>query len=89
MLEALGSDQSLNLGAAHRRISYNSFFLQMPSGLRLGVRLGSLLLGLNLSADDKLADVVFLGQVEESSDLGSSLGTKALGLNGVGETGDV
>jgi hypothetical protein len=37
--------------------------------VRLGVRLGSLLLGGDLSSDNELPDVVLLGEVEESSDL--------------------
>lgn len=36
-----------------------------------------------------MADIVFLGKVEELSDLGGSLGAEALGLDGVGEAGDV
>jgi hypothetical protein len=36
-----------------------------------------------------LPNVVLLGQAEESSDLGSTLGTKSLGVDNVGETGDV
>jgi hypothetical protein len=39
----------------------------------LGVGLGSLLLGDDLSSDNELSDVVLLGEVEESSDLGGSL----------------
>lgn len=56
---------------------------------RLGVRLGTLLLGDNLTANDELADVVLLRQVEELADLGGSLGTKTLGLDGVSQAGDV
>lgn len=55
----------------------------------LGVRLGSLLLGGDLSSDDELSDIVLLGQVEELSDLGGSLGTQSSGQDGVGESGDL
>jgi hypothetical protein len=55
----------------------------------LGVRLLALTLGLDLAADDVLADVVILGEAEELADLGGALGTKALGVNDVGEAGDV
>lgn len=55
----------------------------------LGVRLGTLGLGRDLSSDNELSDIVFLGQVEESSDLGGSLGTQSLGQNGVGQSGDL
>jgi hypothetical protein len=75
--------------------------LQVPSSLQshrgdqsldlggLGVRLGTFLLGLNLSSNNELSDIVFLGQVEESSDLGGSLGTQSLGQDGVGQSGDL
>jgi hypothetical protein len=74
--------------------------LQVPSSLQshggdqslnlggLGVWLGSFLLGLNFSSDNELSDVVFLGQVEEPSDLGGSLGTQSLRQDGVGQSGD-
>jgi hypothetical protein len=55
--------------------------------LRLGVRLGiRVLLRLDLAADYKLADVVRLVQVEEPADFGSTLGTKALGENGLSQS---
>ncbi|KAI3481067.1 hypothetical protein L1887_56641 [Cichorium endivia] len=57
----------------------------------LGVRLGTLLLRDDLAANDKLADVVLLGEVEELADVVGTLGTKALGDGGVGvgEAGDL
>jgi len=55
----------------------------------LGVWFGAFLLGDDLTTNDKFANVVLLGQAEESSDLGSTLGTKSLGVDNVGETGDV
>lgn len=75
--------------------------LQVPSSLQshggdqsldlggLGVRLGTLGLGGDLSSDDELSDIVLLGQVEESSDLGGSLGAQSLGQDGVGQSGDL
>lgn len=36
-----------------------------------------------------LPDIILLGQTEESSDLCSTLGTKSLGIDHVGQTGDV
>jgi len=41
----------------------------------LGVRLSTLLLSSDLSSNDEFSNIVFLGQVEELSDLGGSLGT--------------
>ena len=56
----------------------------------LGVGLGFRVLGaLNFTANDKLADIIFLGEVEESADLGSSLGTETTGEDVVGQSGDV
>jgi hypothetical protein len=58
--------------------------------VRLGVGLGVLLLsGDNLSANDVLPDVVFLGQVEEAANLGCPLGSEALGEDGVGQSRDL
>lgn len=57
---------------------------------RLGVGLGTLLLlGDDLAADDELADVVLLGEVEEAADLGGTLGAETLGKSGVGESRDL
>lgn len=36
-----------------------------------------------------LPDIVLLGQTEESSDLCSTLGTKSLGVDNIGQAGDV
>lgn len=55
----------------------------------LGVGLGTLLLGDDLTADDKLADVVRLVEVEEAADLGRALGAEALGEDLVRQAGDV
>jgi len=52
-------------------------------GVWLGIRF---LRALDLTPDDELADIVLLLQVEEFPDLGSPLGTEALGENILGET---
>merc|ERR1712000_517988 len=70
VLEALGSDQALDLGS-------------------LGVGGLALALGLDLTADDVLADIVILGEAEEPADLGRTLGAEALGVHDVGEAGNV
>lgn len=46
------------------------------------------LLGGNLTVDDKLADVVLLGEVEELADLAGTLRSEAAGDGRVGEPGD-
>jgi len=48
-----------------------------------------LLVGLQLSSDDKVSDIVLLVQVEELSDLVGSLGSESSVDNGVGQAGDV
>lgn len=53
----------------------------------LGV-LGLALLG-DGAADDELADIVLLVEAEETTDLGGTLGTQALGDNGVGQAGEL
>ena len=56
----------------------------------LGVRLSVRVLGaLDFTANDVFPDIVFLGEVEESANLGGSLGTEALGQNDVGQSGDL
>jgi hypothetical protein len=53
--------------------------------------LGVLLLALlgDGTTDNELADVVLLVETEEFADLGGTLGTKALGVDDVGQTGDL
>lgn len=53
--------------------------------------LGVLLLALlgDGAADDELADVVLLVEVEESADLGGTLGTESLGHDNVGQAGQL
>lgn len=41
------------------------------------------------AADDKLADIVLLVEAEETADLGGTLGTQALGDDGVGQAGEL
>ena len=53
-----------------------------PRGLR--VRLGTLLLRLNLTANDVLTHIVFLGEVEELANVVSTLRTKTLGHSTLG-----
>ena len=52
----------------------------------LGGALLAFLLGGDLTANGDLADVVLLGEVEELAELVGPLGTKAHGLDGVGES---
>ena len=86
VLDTLRGDESLDLGG-------------------LGIGLCTLLLGSDFATDDELAvmilvlyqkrsniyipDIILLGETEEAADLGGTLGTEALGLNGVGEAGDI
>ena len=53
-----------------------------PRSLR--VRLGTLLLRLNLTANDVLTHIVFLGEVEELANVVSTLRTKTLGHSTLG-----
>jgi len=56
---------------------------------RLGVRLGILFLcALDLAPDDIFPDIVLLGQVEESPDLGSTLRAEPLGKDIIREAGE-
>jgi len=55
----------------------------------LGVGLLALTLGLDLTANNEFADIIFLAEAKEAADLGSPLGTQTLGVYGVGEAGNV
>jgi len=55
----------------------------------LGVWLLSLTLWLDFTTDNKLADIIFLGETEELADLRGALGTKTLGVDDIGDTGDI
>jgi len=55
----------------------------------LGVWLRALLLGLDLAADNELANIIILAETEEAAELGGTLGTKTLGQHGVSQAGDV
>lgn len=87
-LETEGSNETLDLGPGERvGQKYRNY---QSKNLRLGVGLGlGVLLGLDLTANDVLADIVLLGQVEESANLGGTLGTKTLGEDDIGQSGDV
>jgi len=58
-----------------------------PGGL--GIWLRALLLRLHFTADNKFTDIVFLAETEEAADLGRTLGTQALGVNGIRKTRNV
>jgi len=49
----------------------------------------ALALGLDFTTNDELANIIFLAETEEAAELGSTLGAEALGVDGVGDTGDV
>jgi len=51
----------------------------------LSVWLRALLLWLDFTSDDELADIVLLAETKESSDLGGTLWTQSLGVYGVGD----
>jgi len=55
----------------------------------LGVWLLALTLWLNLATDNELADIVILGETEESTDLGGTLGSKTLWVYGVGNSWNI
>jgi len=55
----------------------------------LRVWLLSLALWLNLTTDNKLANIIILGETEESSDLCSTLRAKTLWVDGIGDAWDV
>lgn len=89
----LGLDLLLGLGTTLLEGAEVTLALETLGGdkaLDLGC-LGVCLAGLggDLAANNVLADVVLLGEVEEAADLGSTLGCKTLGEDGVGKTGDL
>jgi len=55
----------------------------------LGVWLLAFTLWLNLTTDNELANIIILGETEELSNLRSTLGTKTLWVNDVGDTRDI
>jgi len=55
-------------------------------GIRLSI---GFLLALHLSPNYVFPDIIFLAKVEEFSDLRCTLGTEALGVNNIGDAGDV
>jgi len=54
----------------------------------LGVWLLAFALWLDLTTDDELSDIIFLAEAEELADLRSTLGTKTLSCNSIGDTWD-
>jgi len=55
----------------------------------LGIWLLTLTLWLDFTTDNKLADIIFLGEAEELADLCGALGTKTLGVNDISDTRDI
>jgi len=88
-LETFWRNQPLDLGAMGNR-SGKGGGQPRNEHVRLEIRPGILLLrALNLSSHNILPDVILLRQVEELSDLGRPLGTKALGEGDVGQPGNI
>jgi len=56
---------------------------------RLGIRLLALAFRLDLTTDNKLADIIILGEAKELPNLCRAFGTQALRVHGVGDAGDV
>jgi len=82
--------QSASGGSLLASLSLKSHWRNKSLDLwRLGARLGVLLVGLQLSSDDKVSHIVLLVQVEELSDLVGSLWSESSVDNGVGQAGDV
>merc|ERR1712000_349850 len=77
------------LGLAALEGSAVTLVLQALGLGSLGVGGLALALGLDLTADDVLADIVILGEAEDPADLGRTLGAEALGVHDVGEAGNV
>jgi len=55
----------------------------------LGVWLLPLALGLDFATNNELANIIVLGQTEEISDLGSTLGSESLGMGNIGQSSDI
>ena len=80
-------DNSLDLGVADAALA-----LQIGGGdqtLDLGGLEVLLAVALDLTTDDELADVISLGQTEQLTDVGGTLGSQTAGFLLVSETGDV
>lgn len=69
-----------------RRIQVHTQSLDLRG---LGVWFLLRVLGLNFSPDDKLANIVFLGQTEEFADFAGSLGSETFGVSDIGDTWDI
>jgi len=70
VLQALGSDEALNLRG-------------------FGVGFLSLSLWLDFTTDNEFANIIFLAETEEPADLGGTLGTQALGVDSISNSGNV
>jgi hypothetical protein len=78
-LESLLSSLALKSDRGDKTLDLGS----LGVGLLLGV------LGLNLTTDNELANIIRLVQVEELADVVGTLGSETLGDSSVGKTGDV
>jgi len=56
---------------------------------RLGVWLRALLLGLDFTTDNELADIILLAEIKEAADLGGPLWTKTLWMDTVSKAGEL
>lgn len=73
-LETLGGHETLDFGAVEKfLVSMSDTGMAEGVDLRLGVGLSAFSLGNDFTTDDELPDIVGLGQVEESSNLGGTL----------------
>jgi hypothetical protein len=91
-LGVLSSSILLGLGVAELEGLEVSLALE-SLGSNKTLDLGSLGVGLitldNLTADNKLANIILLGEVEEFSNVVGTLGAESLGNRGVGQTSNV
>lgn len=88
VLDALGSDKSLDLRGLG--VGLRSLLLggHLTTDDELAAQIISILLSswLILSC---IPNIILLGKAEKAADLGGALRTEALGLDGIGEAGDI
>lgn len=96
-MDTLGDDLGVLVGSIFRGLGGSSLECQSVSLVLHALRCDKSLdlggfgvwlaaaLGCNFSSNDELSDVILLAQTKELSDLGSSLGTKSLWVDNVGE----
>jgi hypothetical protein len=110
VLQALGSDQTLDAGSLGIRplalalgldLAANDVLADLSAEEEFHISLhitsqtlpppppGSALVGDDCSATELNTYIVILAEAEEPADLRGALGAKALGLNGVGQAGDI